>query len=576
MSLLRNFCGILFFTLFGSFARTADDVVISFPSSLQLSLPIKNNAKYTVHLSREQVDAIDANVFEDLHGTQWHMNKLELVRNYGNLASFIVAKVIENGVLKTTYVGDFVHDNESYSMFPNTLEHRLDRKETLEEHPVVLNGVEYVVALRKPLPTSMNDIVLKPPTNTVYMNGPKLSNSEADEDLNRAKRHNNDVTELVAEGTRRLLSKWLHMRLDIFCLLESVSKSKTNVSNSLGSPHDEEEGNTCPARYRYIMTARYNSFGRNNHHTFSSCSREYFQNYAHKLDSIGQNCMLKSRTNSNNEDLMKHVNVLPRTKYSLDIQCQMLYGPNVISCLPKGSTNSSENSCKKFYCDLRNDGCTAARSNVLPGTPCGDKMWCLNERCVSNSIKPDFKENETTRKPDNSAPDSQLPKNWCIQDMYAQLCVNILKDEKSRKEKCNEFLYDCCKTCAPYVSGTDSRATSGRPDTSVPNKNTNPPWQAPKEACTQDKHAQWCNESLKTENTRKAYCKDYINSCCKTCAPYVSVRGISKFFKSNDIFLKSLWAILLLGCTTYLVYRLHQLLDVYYTYTITTEFGEKV
>ncbi|ESN91421.1 hypothetical protein HELRODRAFT_165453 [Helobdella robusta] len=55
-----------------------------------------------------------------------------------------------------------------------------------------------------------------------------------------------------------------------------------------------------------------------------------------------------------------------------------------------------------------------------------------------------------------------------------------------------------------------------------------------------------------------------------------SVRGISKYFKSNDLFLRFLWLVLLVGSTTYMIYSLCILLNDYYTYPVTTEYGEKI
>ncbi|ESN91184.1 hypothetical protein HELRODRAFT_194516 [Helobdella robusta] len=634
--MFKIFGGIFVFTLLGSFARTADDVVISFPRNLELSLPIKKNVLFTVHLSREKADAVDADVLEDANGTQWHMTKLELVRNYGNVedsAAFIVSKVIKNGVLKTKYVGDFVHDKESYSVFPNTLEQKTNKKETLEEHSVVLEGEEYVVALMKPLPAGINDVELKPPANTVYLNGQKISESGAPGEINRVKRDNHGVTYLEVETLfvvdYSVYKKWMQFnrnnkdetiqmlrhyfahiaygvtrgdihqkyqsidttqyrysvklvgyyicetpsaasfveesRLDAtrFNIHDALSKfarwnydrmlSKTlpkydlavtftcydsgsvlglayvgtscttsgvgvvrnaghqdtvltaahEMGHILGASHDEER-NPCPGRDLYIMSAQYDLYHKNNHHTFSSCSRDFFQNYAYKLDSNRQNCMLSSDTGSKREDLTEHVRILPGTKYSLNVQCQMVFDLSVTSCIPEGPSN-----CGNLFCSDPNRGgsCMDSARKVLPGTPCGNKMWCLNGKCVSNSIKPDPIDSQATTRRPNANPPSQPPKSTCTQDVHVQWCSTALKDEASRKAYCQNYMLECCKTCAPYVSG--------------PNGNTNQPSQPPKSSCTQDLQAQWCSTALYDEYTKKTYCTDYKEVCCKTCAPYI-------------------------------------------------------
>ncbi|ESN91499.1 hypothetical protein HELRODRAFT_165541 [Helobdella robusta] len=55
-----------------------------------------------------------------------------------------------------------------------------------------------------------------------------------------------------------------------------------------------------------------------------------------------------------------------------------------------------------------------------------------------------------------------------------------------------------------------------------------------------------------------------------------SIRGLSKLFKSNDKFLKLLWLILLLGSSTYMTMRLDKLFSDYYSYPVTTEYGENI
>ncbi|ESN91797.1 hypothetical protein HELRODRAFT_165877 [Helobdella robusta] len=55
-----------------------------------------------------------------------------------------------------------------------------------------------------------------------------------------------------------------------------------------------------------------------------------------------------------------------------------------------------------------------------------------------------------------------------------------------------------------------------------------------------------------------------------------SVRGLSKYFKSKDVFLKLLWLGLLLGSTSYMSYRLYLLFSDYLEYPVSTEYGEKV
>ncbi|ESO11197.1 hypothetical protein HELRODRAFT_183438 [Helobdella robusta] len=68
---------------------------------------------------------------------------------------------------------------------------------------------------------------------------------------------------------------------------------------------------------------------------------------------------------------------------------------------------------------------------------------------------------------------------------------------------------------------------------------------------------------------------EILKSELKKYGENTSVRGISKCFKTNDAFLKVLWLILSFGSTTYMAIKLYALLENYYEYPITTEFGEK-
>ncbi|ESO10568.1 hypothetical protein HELRODRAFT_185250 [Helobdella robusta] len=55
-----------------------------------------------------------------------------------------------------------------------------------------------------------------------------------------------------------------------------------------------------------------------------------------------------------------------------------------------------------------------------------------------------------------------------------------------------------------------------------------------------------------------------------------SIRGIPKFFKSKDIFLKVLWLVFFITCTAVLIYLLITLFNKFYTWPVTTKYGEKV
>ncbi|ESO08915.1 hypothetical protein HELRODRAFT_168835 [Helobdella robusta] len=55
-----------------------------------------------------------------------------------------------------------------------------------------------------------------------------------------------------------------------------------------------------------------------------------------------------------------------------------------------------------------------------------------------------------------------------------------------------------------------------------------------------------------------------------------SVRGIPKFFKSKDIFLKLLWLVFFLGSTAVMIYLLVLLFTRYYSWPVASKYGEKI
>ena len=75
-----------------------------------------------------------------------------------------------------------------------------------------------------------------------------------------------------------------HYNLSTVFLISKIPRIYSSVkydfpSTSMGAEHDGQE-NSCDPNAQYLMTAVQTGQGINNHHTFSSCSINYFDKHA--------------------------------------------------------------------------------------------------------------------------------------------------------------------------------------------------------------------------------------------------------------------------------------------------------
>ncbi|ESN91183.1 hypothetical protein HELRODRAFT_182155 [Helobdella robusta] len=244
------------------------------------------------------------------------------------------------------------------------------------------------------------------------------------------------------------------------------------IGHILGAPHDED-GNSCPESDFYIMNANHNPISKNNYHTFSSgahgngmCGNHmvlmeflwemvklnFFKNGNFRKSQFGtdQNCLSTLQTNSKHEDLTTHLKVLPGRKYSLDVQCQLMFDLDATIC--PSEDNNYEGVCGRMFCNVpQRRGCVSNGGRALPGTACGDQRWCMNEQCLGTSIRPASQ--PSSRRPDIFLPDSdanppsQTPSNnGCTEDSRGQWCLDAMGNDGKKRIYCYYYVSDCCKT----------------------------------------------------------------------------------------------------------------------------------
>ncbi|ESO04315.1 hypothetical protein HELRODRAFT_191759 [Helobdella robusta] len=277
------------------------------------------------------------------------------------------------------------------------------------------------------------------------------------------------------------------------------------IGHILGAFHDEDR-NDCPKDDIYIMSPVYQPYAKNHYETFSPCARNYFEEYASKLDDKGENCMLKSDMNDQHEDLDQYLNDLPGTKYSPNVQCMMLFGDNFKYCPP--SNKNYAKICSEFYCwDPVKQRCVSQGGAAMPGTSCGDKMWCINYQCVKDPRAPAAQDSclfgdspvtiDMNYDPFTCADVAGNPQRYCTRQ--------FVRD-------------DCCNACSGFKEETiepTQASTTQRPTTTTQPPSSN--------ECVADARPDWCSELI-TPYHKRLNCKNYAVPCCKTCEDYLWFR----------------------------------------------------
>ncbi|ESN91202.1 hypothetical protein HELRODRAFT_182174 [Helobdella robusta] len=157
----------------------------------------------------------------------------------------------------------------------------------------------------------------------------------------------------------------------------------------MGANHDGDNGNNCRYEDQFLMAWKNDpGSGVNNLHTFSPCSINYFDDTVQRLDTAmkDKNCLKVSARD--NGEFAEHLKTLPGQKFSVDQQCQFVFGPGSYFC--SAGEESDEKVCEEMFCKNLDEGqCKGGKMyRAYDGTPCGNKRWCMGGKCVADSNAP--------------------------------------------------------------------------------------------------------------------------------------------------------------------------------------------
>ncbi|XP_037602146.1 A disintegrin and metalloproteinase with thrombospondin motifs 17 isoform X2 [Sebastes umbrosus] len=149
------------------------------------------------------------------------------------------------------------------------------------------------------------------------------------------------------------------------------------LGHNMGMSHDDDH-NTCTG-HSHIMSGEWVK-GRNpSDLSWSTCSRDDLENF---LRSKASGCLLHTDPRSRYRVWLPPK--LPGMHYSVDEQCQILFGANATFC------NDMEHlMCAGLWCLVEGDAsCKTKLDPPLDGTECGADKWCRAGDCVSKTPIP--------------------------------------------------------------------------------------------------------------------------------------------------------------------------------------------
>ncbi|KAF7656715.1 hypothetical protein LDENG_00037230 [Lucifuga dentata] len=149
------------------------------------------------------------------------------------------------------------------------------------------------------------------------------------------------------------------------------------LGHNMGMSHDDDHA-TCTG-HSHIMSGEWVK-GRNpSDLSWSSCSRDDLETF---LRSKASACLLHTDPRSRYQ--VRLPPKLPGMHYSVDEQCQILFGTNATFC------NDMEHlMCAGLWCLVEGDtSCKTKLDPPLDGTECGADKWCRAGECVSKTPIP--------------------------------------------------------------------------------------------------------------------------------------------------------------------------------------------
>uniref|UniRef100_A0A665TIL3 ADAM metallopeptidase with thrombospondin type 1 motif, 17 n=1 Tax=Echeneis naucrates TaxID=173247 RepID=A0A665TIL3_ECHNA len=194
------------------------------------------------------------------------------------------------------------------------------------------------------------------------------------------------------------------------------------LGHNMGMSHDDDHA-TCTG-HSHIMSGEWVK-GRNpSDLSWSSCSRDDLEKF---LRSKSSGCLLHTDPRSRYQ--VRLPPKLPGMHYSVDEQCQILFGTNATFC------NDMEHlMCAGLWCLVEGDAsCKTKLDPPLDGTECGADKWCRAGECVSKTPIPQHVDGDWSP--------------WNQWSMCSRTCGTGVQ---FRQRKCDNPPYDkICHHCNP-------------------------------------------------------------------------------------------------------------------------------
>ncbi|OAF71539.1 hypothetical protein A3Q56_00710 [Intoshia linei] len=208
---------------------------------------------------------------------------------------------------------------------------------------------------------------------------------------------------------------------------------------SLGATHDGDfPSEDCPKSSFFIMHPGggiIDVLKKDNMFTFSDCSIQAFIDTLNgRVGSYTRTCLLNQSCYEPEQEIVKN---LPGTMYTLDKQCQIMFG----KYYKYYNKTKQESICYKLSCKhlTENHYKQIPPTYIMDGTPCASEMWCIRGLCIQKESL------ETTQEYcENAKLPNYVPKG-CI-DKYKN-CDSMAFEMPHGCFTNLEIKEGCCKSC---------------------------------------------------------------------------------------------------------------------------------
>ncbi|XP_077275525.1 A disintegrin and metalloproteinase with thrombospondin motifs 7 [Temnothorax americanus] len=150
------------------------------------------------------------------------------------------------------------------------------------------------------------------------------------------------------------------------------------IGHTLGMSHDVQRENGCPGIVYhgngYVVTTVMHPGDMYITKKWSECSRRYLRSYIEH----GLGFCLEDEPQDHH---FLAAEMLPGVMYNGDDQCRLRYRPDARQC-DMGIT------CETLRCAIPGRGCVTDRKPPAEGTPCGEKRWCYQMKCLMVGERP--------------------------------------------------------------------------------------------------------------------------------------------------------------------------------------------